>query len=310
MWKHGSIIIPLLFCSLMVAGQSLAELEKQLDSLLRKQERSELLVSVGFGNNPAYGAKTPNLQRPIVMKNFLSPSLSYYHKSGLFASASAYYLLNSEREPWFEWDFTAGYDYTKNRKFLTGISYTKYLFADSSDVPATPISNEVFAYFYYRGWWLLQPGISLDFGWGQQSERVRRATRHVSGADFNVITAVRHPFIFLDVVRPDDAVILTPSIGFTMGTAKYYSNLKAYQYMARSPKMEKDNKKKHWHQMGQIYETADHTGFEPRVIDMTFNFSYLIGRFSLSPSYTIFKPLQGDDKNIMSYFTARVTLTL
>jgi len=321
MWKHGCIILLyLLGCSHWAAGQSLAELERQLDSLLQKQQKNNVLLSIGYGNNPAYGSKTTNYERPIVMKPFISPAIAYYHKSGFFGSLSSYYLLNAEKNPWFEWDFSAGYDYTKSRKFLTGISYTRYFFSDSSDVPVTPIKNELFAYFYYRDWWL-QPGISLDFGWGRETGtnvsyrqigrlpiRIRNeVTSTESGRDFNMILAVRHPFVFIDVLKYDDALLITPSAGFTIGTAHYYSNMKAFQYVSRSAKIKEDIKRSKKNANGQPLESDQHTGFEPRAVDVTLNASYIIGRITLAPAYTVFKPLQGEDTSIMTYFTAKMS---
>lgn len=321
MWKHWCIVLAsLLGCSHIAVGQtSLEELQRQLDSLLQKQEKSEVLVGIGYGNNPAYGAKTADFERPIVMKTFFSPSVAYYHKSGFSGSLSAYHLMNAEKNPWFEWDLSASYDYTKSRHFLTGISYTHYFFADSSDVPITPIKNELFAYFYYRDWWL-QPGLSLDFGWGRNTNTVvsyrqlgrRRTIRDesvntVSGKDFNMILAIRHPFVFIDVLKFDDALLLTPSIGFTLGTAHYYSNMKAFQYIARSAKIKDDIKKSQQDAQGEPVEAQDKTGFAPRALDFTLNLSYMIGKITLAPSFTVFKPLQGEDKSFMSYFTARAS---
>jgi hypothetical protein len=327
MWKHWCVVLAcLLGCSHIAAGQtSLEELQRQLDSMLQKQEKNEVVVGVGYGNNPAYGAKTADFERPIVMKNFFSPSIAYYHKSGFSGSFSGYYLFNSEKNPWFEWDLSASYDYTKNKRFLTGISYTRYFFADSSDVPLTPIKNELFVYFYYRKWWL-EPGISLDFGWGRQTDREvsysqigrRRRTitvgtetlNTVSARDFNMILAVRHPFIFIDVLKFDDALLFTPSLGLTLGTAHYYSNMKGFQYISRSAKIKDDIGKSKKDAQGQPVETTDdvaRTGFAPRVVDLSFNLSYMIGKLTLSPSFTIFKPLQGEDKSFMNYFTARAS---
>lgn len=290
----------LLFCSVFARGQTLADLERQLDSLLNKQQKSEVVAALSYGNNPAYGAKTVNLEQPIVMKAYLSPSLTWYHKSGFTAAASGYYLFDTDKNHWFEWDFTAGYDYTKRRNFLTGISYTRYLFADSTDVPATPINNEIFSYFYYRKWWL-HMGISLDLGWGSYTSGTRRQQEHVTGSDFNVIATVRHPFIFDGLLSSRDALLLQPSLSFTMGTANYYSQLSAFRYMGRSPKM-KPNKGR----PGKVLSFEDHTGFEPRAIDCTINASYLFNQFTFSPSFTVFKPLTGPELQLMGYFTARL----
>ncbi len=278
------------------------------------------MVGVSYGNNPAYDANTGTFNQPIVMKNFLSPSIAYYHKSGFSASLAGYHLFNTDKDPWFEWDLSASYDYTKSKRFMAGISYTRYFFADSSDVPLTPIKNELFAYFYYRGWWL-QPGITLDFGWGSRTDDVidyreigrrrrpvgNEAVSEISGRDFNMVFNVRHPFVFIDVLKYDDAILLTPSLGFTLGTAHYYSNLRSFQYISRSSKMKQDIQKSKKNALGEPMEAEDRTGFEPRAIDFTLNFSYMIGRITLSPSYTVFKPLQGEDRNFMNYFTARAS---
>jgi len=303
------ILFFFVICSQAAVSQSLAELEKQLDSLLRERERSEFMVGVGYGNNPAYGnKKVASYDRPIVMKTFISPTVGYYHKSGLYASASSYYLFEALGDPWFEWDLSAGYDYTKDKRFLTGISYTRYIFSDSSDVPATPINNELFAYFYYRNWWV-QPGISLDLGWGKTDERVGPLTRSISGTDFNIVTAVRHPFIFVDVLKHDDAIIMTPSFGLTMGTANYYSNLKAFQYISRSPKLKWEDRE-HRPKPADIFKgESTNTGFQFRALDFTLNVTYVIGKFTFAPSYTVFTPFQGEDKSLMGYFTARVGLS-
>ncbi|WP_343745194.1 hypothetical protein [Chitinophaga sp.] len=291
----------LLFCSVFAEGQSLADLERQLDSLLNKQQKSEIVAALSYGNNPAYGSKTVNLDQPIVMKAYLSPSLTWYHKSGLFAGASGYYLFDTDKKHWFEWDFTAGYDYTKNRNFITGISYTRYLFNDSTDVPATPINNELFSYFYYRKWWL-HMGVSLDYGWGNYASNTARLRERVTGSDFNVIATVRHPFIFDAVLCSRDALLLQPSLSLTLGTANYYSQLAAFRYLTRSSKMKLDKMRP-----GKVINYEDHTGFEARAVDCTVNVSYLFNQFTLSPSFTVFKPLTGADTQLMGYFTARLS---
>lgn len=291
----------LLLSALQAAGQSLADLERQLDSLLNKQQKSEVVVGLGFGNNPAYGGKATDPFRPVTMKPFLSPNISYNHKSGLYASVYSYYLLNATRNPWFELDLNAGYDYTKNKDFISGISYTRYFYKDSSDIPATPITNEAFAYFFYRKWWL-EPGISVDFGWGKFKEQLnRRQERTITGSDFNIIADVRHSFIFLDVLRKDAAILLMPVASFTAGTAHYYSNLKSFQYVSRSKLIKRRNREA---------TISDKTGFQPRAVDLGVRLSYIIGRVTVSPSYTAFKLLQGEDNNITGYFTASVSVTL
>lgn len=323
------ITMAIFLSALKVAGQnaadmqSLADLERQLDSLLNRQPKSEVVVGLGFGNNPAYGGKTTDAFRPVNMKSFLSPNVSYNHKSGLYASTYAYYLLGASQRPWFELDLSAGYDYTKNRDFLAGASYTKYFYRDSTDVPPTPITNELFAYFFWRKWWL-EPGVSFDFGWGRYKESEGGSNLSVKGNDFNIILDVRHPFLFLDVLKKDDAVLLMPVASLTTGTARYFSNLKSFRYVSRSSIVEKQEKKGNGRGRGrgqnpapgadteEHYETvlSDGSAFKPRAVDFGVRASYIIGRVAISPSYTVFKLLQGEDTSITGYFTASVSVTL
>ncbi|WP_120515543.1 hypothetical protein [Chitinophaga barathri] len=312
------IILTIVITSLRVMGQSaadlqdLADLERQLDSLLNRQPKNEWVFGLGFGNNPAYGGKTTDAFRPVNMKSFLSPNVSYNHKSGLYASTYAYYLLGAEQRPWFELDLNAGYDYTKHRNFIAGGSYTKYFYRDSTDVPPTPITNELFAYFFWRKWWL-EPGISLDFGWGKYNETDGRNSLSVKGNDFNIILDVRHPFIFLDVLKKKDAVLLMPVASLTSGTAKYFSNLKSFRYVSRSNIAKKQGKgRRRRPDMDVPVETAlsDGSAFQPRAVDLGVRASYIIGKVAISPSYTVFKLFQGEDTSITGYFTASISVTL
>lgn len=322
------ILLAVCFTAARAAGQTaadlqnLADLERQLDSLLNRRAVNEWVIGLGFGNNPAYGGKTTDAFRPVNMKSFLSPNVSYNHKSGLYASAYAYYLLNATQRPWFEFDLTGGYDYTKDRNFLAGASYTKYFYRDSTDVPPTPITNELFAYFFWRKWWL-EPGVSFDFGWGKYREATNGDALSVRGNDFNVIVDVRHPFIFLDVLKKDDALLIMPVASLTTGTAKYFSNLKSFRYVSRSGIVEKQEKKRRRgrgqgqapapvNDVEQTYETvlSDGSAFRPRAVDFGLRASYIIGKVAIAPSYTVFKLLQGEDTSITGYFTASVSVTL
>lgn len=313
MRHHIILSILFLLAVQQAAGQTLAELERQLDSLLNREKKSEVVIGLGYGNNPAYGGKSTDPFRPVTMKPFLSPTVSYNHKSGWFASAYGYYLFNANHNPWFEFDLSTGYDYTEHRNFLTGISYTRYFYRDSSDIPPTPIKNEVFAYFLYRKWWL-EPGVSFDVGWGRDRRRQGAlAQQTVTGSDFNIITDLRHTFIYMDLLKENDAILLVPVLSFTTGTANYYSNLKSFQYVSRSKLIEKRNKqkKKRGQQIVEQEEiVSDNTGFQPRAIDLSLRVSYLLGKFTISPSYTLFRMLQGEDNNITGYFTASISLTL
>ncbi|UYQ91482.1 hypothetical protein MKQ68_15425 [Chitinophaga horti] len=298
------LLLVLLLSGFRVSGQGLAEIQRQLDSLLNAQEKSEFVLSLSYGNNPAYGGKRVEVDRPIVLKPFLSPTLAYYHKSGAFASVSTYYMFNATQKPFFETDLSVGYDYTKKRDFMAGINYTRYIYADSSDMPFTPIRNELFAYFIYRKWWL-EPGLIFDYGWGERTMKVNRFfNRTISGSDFNVMVDVRHTFVFPELTGEHDALLVVPVFALTSGTANYYSNLKAGQYLTRSKSL-----KRFANRLRGEEETILDTNFEPRALDLSLRVSYIYKQFTVAPSYIVFKPLKGDDRSLFGYFTASLNYT-
>lgn len=280
--------------------------------MIRRSEKSDVVIGLGYGNNLAYDKKINTYTaQDLILKPYLSPSLTYYHKSGLNAGVSTYYLFKANDQPWFEWDLSAGYDYTKSRRFLAGITYTKYLFTRSrEDIMATPITNELFAYYAYRGWWL-QPVLSADFGWGKEKDPVFRKLYSVThGQDINFIASLRHDFMFIDVLRHNDALLLTPSVNFTAGTANYYSELESFQYMMQSNKGRMALPPPPGPYTPQ--KQADiNTGFEARALDVSFHLSYLVGRVTLAPSYTVFKLLTASSgSGISGYFTAHMSISL
>lgn len=308
--RYCSFLVLCMFCSVHVCGQTLAELEKDLDSMIRRTEKSNVVFSLGYGNNPAYDRKN-NTYTDLVLKPYLSPGVTYFHKSGLNAGISTYYLFNANDKPWFEWDLSAGYDYTKNRNFVTGVNYTKYLFTKSrEDIMPTPITNELFAYFVYQQWWL-QPGIIADLGWGTEKDRLMRNRYSIThGQDLNFIASLRHDFMFLDIAKRNDAVLITPSLNFIAGTANYYSELESIQYLMQSEK----GRKTIAPPPGPLTKQESRdiaTAFEARAVDVSVHLSYIIGRVSIVPSYTVFKLLTNTtDNGISGYFTAHVSVTL
>jgi hypothetical protein len=301
--RHRWLVFILLLTAFRVSAQGLADIQRQLDSLLNAQQKSEFMLSLSYGNNPAYGGKKLDVVRPIVLKPFISPSLSYYHKTGAFASIATYYMFNATQKPLFETDLSVGYDYTKNRQLITGINYTRYIYADSSDMPFTPIENEMFAYFLYRRWWL-EPGLILDYGWGKRTVKINRFfNRDITGSDFNMMLDVRHTFIFPELTGEHDALMIIPIMAITAGTANYYSNLKAGQYLTRSKKI-----RRYINRLNEE-ETILDTSFEPRAVDLSLRVSYMYKKLTVAPSYIVFQPLKGDDKSLFGYFSASVNYT-
>lgn len=104
-----------------------------IDSLLTLEGNtinSQLGVRLNYNSNVLYAGQT------LGINNFgLSPGISYYHKTGLYADASAYWSKDFEPNLYLV-TLSAGYMHSFGKKFSLDVSYDRYL----------PINNDFFLY--------------------------------------------------------------------------------------------------------------------------------------------------------------------
>ncbi len=220
-----------------------SELDAFFDSLLMPRD----FTVANLGVNTAYfnfDSKETDLLKP-VRKMVYSPSVSHFSKSGLGISAAASILHDGERVNPYQYSITGSYDYIKNRKFVTGISLTRFFTKDNLPFYTSPLQNGAYAFFTYRGFWL-KPTVAASYGWGSRSEYTERQDRisairlrlggytrvntQESINDFNFITSVRHDFYWLNLLSNKDFVRVTPQISFTTGTQKFGINQNSSTY--------------------------------------------------------------------------------
>jgi hypothetical protein len=132
---------------------------------------------------------------------------------------------------------TASYDYLKNHKLLTGISFTKFVTKKELPFYTSPLSNEVYAYFSYRNWWL-KPAFAAGYGWGSitnvetRKEKIKllkgkplnsttiiETTEAIS--DLSLSASLKHDFYWLHVLSKRDYFRVTPQVVLTGGTQKF-----------------------------------------------------------------------------------------
>jgi len=214
-----------------------SELDAFLDSLLTP--RSYLLLNVGFTKS-VYNFESKS-NRALEAKSVVNyaPSLSYFHKSGLGLSVSANVMNEGGSINPFMLVASGSYDHIKNRKFITGISASRYFTKDSLNFYTSPLQNELYAYFTYRDFFV-RPSVAVNYGWGsrkaytEREERVNAIRLRPRGftrvdteetiSDFAVTASLRKDFYWLDVFSNNDFIRLTPQIVFTSGTQKFGFN--------------------------------------------------------------------------------------
>jgi hypothetical protein len=220
-----------------------SELDALIDSLA--SPRSFLLLNIAAGQNHFTYQPIKDGPEETRKQLVLTPSLSYFHKTGAGLSATASVVNSGDGLAPYQYSVAGSYDYLKNKALATGISFTHYI--TKSDLPfyTSPLQNEVYAYFSLRKLWF-RPSIGVSYGWGSREDFEERATtiQNINLArrgftrintterisDFNLFTSVRHDFYFLDLLH-SDYIRLTPQLSFVSGTQQFGFNQTANSYI-------------------------------------------------------------------------------
>lgn len=275
--------------SLFIKGDTTAILDSllkdfdlYLDSLVGHKSFFTINTAVGTGFFSFNDKNTVTINTE--KKLIFSPSVGYYHKSGLGISATGYALL-SKGMNFYQYSFSPSFDVIK-KKFSTGIAYTRYLTKDSLDFYTTPIQNEVFAYFSYKKLWV-RPTLSLSYGWGSKEEyekreidrrlRLLRDRYYVniknvtSIRDFSATISVRKDIDWYSVLQKADNITLTPIVMLNAGTQNYGFNT-SYSYNFSPVRA---------NSLPSNSEISDNTQFALQSACFALRGSYLKGRFLL-----------------------------
>ena len=286
------------------------ELDAFLDSLLAP--RTYTVLSFGAGTNFFDYSSNEDFTLHTKKQLILSPSIGYYHKSGIGITASGA-ILNEEGglNP-YQFLTALSYDYLNSMKFVTGIAATHYFTKDSLSFYTTPLKNELYAYFTYRDLWF-KPSVSASYGWGSVSAyeereeyitslRLRRrgytrVNTQESITDFNLVVSVRHDFYWLNVLSEKDFIRLTPQISFTSGTQSFGFNQTSNTY--GSTRVTGKN---------ELYRSEninldDRMEFQPLAVTASVKSELSIGKFFIQPQLAVNYYLPVPEKNISTAFT-------
>jgi hypothetical protein len=286
-----------------------------MDSILSPHSYFLLSLSAGKGFY-SFESKT-NFEIITTRKVTYSPTMGYYHKSGAGLTATGYIVDDGNNFNFYQAGITPSFDYLENKRFATGISYTRYFTKDSLPFYTTPLQNELYAYFIYRKWWV-RPMVALSYGWGSRSDVEERETliedlrlrrrgyifinTKESIADFSLITSVRHDFYWLDVFTYRDHIRFTPQITFTSGTQKFGFNQSSNTYGT----LIRNNS-------NVLYSTDnvfldDRTNFQPLSLTLHLRGEYSIGKFFVQPQFAMDYYFPASDRHFNTLFSINAGL--
>lgn len=173
-----------------------------IDSLLMLEEleqRSQLAVRVGYNSNVF------SVGRTLGIEQFgLSPSVSYYHKSGAYADLTGYWSKDFE-PAYYLTIVSAGYLHTFSKHFSVIGNYDRYVYNTDIDDQYISFKNtlSVTPYFDYK---FLSLRADYSFYFGNQT-----AHRIMPSVNINI---VKRKFLGIDKVS------LTPGFYLLFGNEK------------------------------------------------------------------------------------------
>lgn len=284
-----------------------------MDSIL--SPHSYFLASLSFNKGYYNFVQKSNELIETRQKLTYSPTLGFYHKGGLGITGSGYALDDGTTMNFYQVGITPSFDYLQNRRFATGISYTKYFTKEDLPFYTSPLQNEVYAYFLYRKAWI-RPMVAVSYGWGSRTDyqeresliqdiRLRRRgftyiNTEETVSDFSVITSLRHDFYWLDVFTFKDHIRFTPQIMFTSGTQKFGFNQTASTYGTLIR-----NNSNVLYSSENVY-LDDEIRFQPLSLSMFLRGEYSVGKFFIQPQFAMDYYFPSETGNFNTMFSVNL----
>jgi hypothetical protein len=223
---------------------------------------SQLVVRLSYSPQTLFAGRDYGLRQSTT-----TPSLSYYHRSGAYASVSGS-LYSVSTPHYLLTDLTAGYGNLLGNSFLYNVSYDHYVFSEAGQGTLTNAAGALLS--YDLGPVSLSTTYSLLFGNGQTGQRLLPA---ISGYK----AWKKLGFI--------DKLFIVPSLSATIGT----DNI-VYQVFPRK-EVSKTTKPKKPAKPGQPVET-ELTTFGLMSWNLALPVKVRVGSFTAGATYNYIIPIQ------------------
>jgi len=293
--------------STAVMDSLLKDFDRFMDSL--SKPTSFFTITAGIGTGYFSYENKNSFVFTTAKKPLISPSVGYYHKSGLGFAASGFILLNGANTNFYQFSLNPSYDYLRGKNFSTGISFTKYFSKDSLPFYTTPIQQELFAYFTYKKW-KLRPSLSVSYGWGSKKEYeerqvwlwnrwLQRSQRgfitiesEESVHDLAAILSLKYNFMWFDVLKKNDGFTLTPVLMFSGGTQRFGFNT---SYQSSSTVIRNNF-------LPSNQQITEQTGFGAQSLSFILRADYSVGKLFIMPQLLMDYYLpEADDRFTVAY---------
>lgn len=263
-----------------------ADILNSLMSLLDSSDKptSYAYFNVGIGNR-LFSIKNAalNAKQSTTNKIIYSPSLAYFHKSGLGLTIGANLLNDKNGLDVNQYAITPSYDLAGNKDIAFGISYTHYFVKDKFSPYSSPIQNDLYTSLLYKKTWL-RPGLALGYSTGDYNDTRFKDTliagirRHYYDSvnyklsAFSVMLSASHQFTWYSLFDPSDGLVCTPMLMANAGsgttTITHKTNaLTLFNFLNKRGRIPK----------------LQNTKFELQSLGFNFDLDYTVGHLTIEP---------------------------
>lgn len=316
------LLISNLFFLLNTYGQQdslTVEERRMLDSMFQNDEFINLLmknrvksyadVNMGVGNRLfSLNNNAINAGQAQTNKLYYSPSLGYYHKSGVAVSATGFLAADNGNLKMYQYALSPSYSLVKE-KFSVGISYTRILEGSETSFTASPFENDFYASARYKKSWL-QPSLAFGYAFGKQTEYFDTAfwllnrVVHIRDtittrlSSISLVASASHTWEFNDVIANNDAVQLQQAVMLNAGSQRWDISHSS-TFLDRRPVVQDYLKRRYG-------DGTASSAFNLQSLGVSTSVTYHVGRFYLQPQvYFDYYLPETSEKRLTSLFSVQ-----
>lgn len=317
-------------------------IEKAVDEFLAlldsaKQSKSYWQLSLG-ASNTQFSLNNVALNAQQLTKGItLIPAVMYYNKSGLSITYNNFISVNSSNSGIVQHSITPAYDFSKDKQFDFGFSYTRFIGNKNFAQISSPYQNDVYGYLQYNRW-KVEPSIAFGYSTGKFTERsrtdtffVRPLTRDtvkysildtlkVKLRDFSTILSARTEFVF-ETKNENRYITFTPSLLLFFARNSYdveYTSASAFSprtsYILRNRPdlrslIEREIKRS-FPGINQTRNFLNTTDFQLQSMGLNLDATFYFGKFYINPQVYFDYYFPEADQKLTTIFTLQAGFIL
>lgn len=312
-------------------------IEKAVDDFLAlldsaKQPKSYWQLSLG-ASNTQFSINNVALNAQQLSKGVtLIPSIMYADKSGLSFTYNNFISLNNVNSGIVQHTITPAYDFSRDKQFDFGFSYTRFIGNKNFAKASSPYQNDFYGYLQFNKW-EVQPSVAFGYSTGKFTETSRtdtffvrqrplgpdtvrytiKDTLNVKLKDFSNIFSARHQFVF-ETKKASNYITFTPSFMLFFARNAYdveYTSSSEFSprtqvFLDSRPLLYREvlnTIKQSFPDINETRNFLNSTNYQLQSIGLSMDAAFYFGKFYLNPQVYFDYYLPEADKKFTALFT-------